>query len=63
MLSALHIKNVVLIEQLSLQFSLGLSALTGETGAGESILLDFGVGAGARAERFWFASVARIRRV
>lgn len=51
MLTALHIKNVVLIEQLSLRFSDGLSALTGETGAGKSILLDsLGLALGARAE-------------
>ncbi|HNQ92465.1 MAG TPA: DNA repair protein RecN [Alphaproteobacteria bacterium] len=51
MLNALHIKNVVLIEHLSLSFSDGLSALTGETGAGKSILLDsLGLALGARAE-------------
>ena len=51
MLTALHIKNIVLIEQLSLEFSEGLSALTGETGAGKSILLDsLGLVAGARAD-------------
>ncbi|HRK98112.1 MAG: DNA repair protein RecN [Alphaproteobacteria bacterium] len=51
MLHALHIKNVVLIEQLSLDFSTGLSALTGETGAGKSILLDsLGLALGSRAE-------------
>ncbi len=51
MLQALHIKNVVLIEQLSLDFSGGLSALTGETGAGKSILLDsLGLALGARGD-------------
>ncbi len=40
MLAGLSIRNVVLIEQLSLGFAEGLSALTGETGAGKSILLD-----------------------
>lgn len=40
MLTALTIRNVVLIEQLALSFCGGLSALTGETGAGKSILLD-----------------------
>lgn len=51
MLKSLHIKNVVLIEQLSLDFSEGLSALTGETGAGKSILLDsVGLALGSRAD-------------
>ncbi|PZP56645.1 MAG: DNA repair protein RecN [Micavibrio aeruginosavorus] len=51
MLKSLHIKNVVLIEQLSLDFSRGLSALTGETGAGKSILLDsLGLALGSRAD-------------
>jgi DNA repair protein RecN (Recombination protein N) len=51
MLTMLHIKNVVLIDQLSLEFHQGLSALTGETGAGKSILLDsLGLALGARAD-------------
>lgn len=51
MLRALHIRNVVLIDQLTLEFSAGLSALTGETGAGKSILLDsLGLALGSRAE-------------
>lgn len=40
MLQSLSIKNIVLIDQLSLDFDKGLCALTGETGAGKSILLD-----------------------
>lgn len=40
MLSALSVKNVVLIDQLDLALEAGLTALTGETGAGKSILLD-----------------------
>jgi DNA repair protein RecN (Recombination protein N) len=39
-LAALSIRNVVIIDALSLSFSPGLSVLTGETGAGKSILLD-----------------------
>ena len=40
MLAGLSIRDVVLIERLSLSFSPGLTVLTGETGAGKSILLD-----------------------
>lgn len=51
MLAGLTIKNVVLIDHLSVQFDKGLCALTGETGAGKSILLDsLGLALGARSE-------------
>lgn len=51
MLAGLTIKNVVLIDHLSIQFDKGLYALTGETGAGKSILLDsLGLALGARSE-------------
>lgn len=40
MLNELRIKNFVLIEELSLSFGKGLNILTGETGAGKSILID-----------------------
>ncbi len=40
MLKHLSIKNVVLIESLDIEFSRGLTVLSGETGAGKSILLD-----------------------
>jgi DNA repair protein RecN (Recombination protein N) len=40
MLSALSVRNIVLIDQLDLTLDGGLTALTGETGAGKSILLD-----------------------
>ena len=40
MLSALSVRNIVLIDQLDLTLEAGLTALTGETGAGKSILLD-----------------------
>ncbi|BAS28416.1 DNA repair protein RecN [Limnochorda pilosa] len=40
MLLELHLRNVALIERLDLAFGRGLSALTGETGAGKSILID-----------------------
>ncbi len=40
MLAQLSIRDIVLIERLDLSFEAGLSVLTGETGAGKSILLD-----------------------
>ena len=40
MLASLAIRDVVLIERLDLSFGTGLAVLTGETGAGKSILLD-----------------------
>ena len=39
MLSALHIENIAVIKQLDLDFSPGLTVLTGETGAGKSIII------------------------
>ena len=52
MLSGLSVRNVVLIEQLNLEFNEGLTALTGETGAGKSIILDsLGMATGARSDR------------
>jgi DNA repair protein RecN (Recombination protein N) len=51
MLRALAIRDVVLIEALDLEFDAGLGVLTGETGAGKSILLDsLGLALGARAD-------------
>ena len=40
MLQALSIQNFVIVEQLDLEFSQGFTTLTGETGAGKSILID-----------------------
>ncbi|HXB52946.1 MAG TPA: AAA family ATPase, partial [Rhizomicrobium sp.] len=49
MLSALTIRDIVLIEQAALEFAPGLNVLTGETGAGKSILLDsLGLAVGSR---------------
>ena len=51
MLSSLSIRDVVLIESQDLEFGPGLGVLTGETGAGKSILLDaLGLALGTRAD-------------
>ena len=51
MLAALSIRDIVLIDKLDLEFGQGLFALTGETGAGKSILLDaFSLAIGARGD-------------
>jgi DNA repair protein RecN (Recombination protein N) len=50
-LTLLDIRNIVLIEALTLDFATGLSVLTGETGAGKSILLDaLGLALGGRGD-------------
>lgn len=52
MLQALRIRQLVLVEDQSLDFESGLTLLTGETGAGKSILVDaLGLIAGQRADR------------
>jgi DNA repair protein RecN (Recombination protein N) len=51
MLSALSIRDIVLIDKLDLEFRPGLCVLTGETGAGKSILLDaFTLAIGGRGD-------------
>jgi DNA repair protein RecN (Recombination protein N) len=51
MLARLAIRDIVLIDQLDLEFAAGLSILTGETGAGKSILLDaLSLALGARGD-------------
>jgi DNA repair protein RecN (Recombination protein N) len=51
MLRQLAVNNIVLVERLELEFEPGLGVLTGETGAGKSILLDaLGLALGARAD-------------
>jgi len=52
MLSRLSIRDIVLIDRLDIDFAGGLSVLTGETGAGKSILLDaFALALGARGDQ------------
>ena len=51
MLSRLSIRDIVLIDRLDIDFAQGLAVLTGETGAGKSILLDsFALALGARGD-------------
>jgi DNA repair protein RecN (Recombination protein N) len=51
MLARLSIRDIVLIDRLDIDFARGLSVLTGETGAGKSILLDaFALALGARGD-------------
>lgn len=51
MLARLSIRDIVLIDRLDLEFTRGLSVLTGETGAGKSILLDaFALALGGRGD-------------
>ena len=51
MLASLTVKDVVLIQSVSLEFARGLNVLTGETGAGKTILLDaLGLAAGGRGQ-------------
>src|SRR5262249_60845639 len=52
MLSRLSIRDIVLIDRLDIDFAKGLAALTGETGAGKSILLDaFALALGGRGDQ------------
>lgn len=52
MLSSLHVKNIALIESLDMEFSTGLNILSGETGAGKSILIgSIGLALGLRADK------------
>jgi DNA repair protein RecN (Recombination protein N) len=51
MLARLSIRDIVLIERLDIEFAQGLAVLTGETGAGKSILLDaFALALGGRGD-------------
>ena len=53
MLMHLSVKNLALIDQINLDFDRGLNILTGETGAGKSIIIDaVNLILGDRADRF-----------
>lgn len=59
MLSLLHIENIAVIEQADLEFENGLTILTGETGAGKSIIIDsIGAILGQRAGKGFIRSGA-----
>ena len=52
MLRELHIKNVAVIEEITVDFFNGFHVLTGETGAGKSILIDsIHMGLGGRTSK------------
>ena len=51
MLLSIHINNYTLVESLEIEFSGGTTAITGETGAGKSLVLDaLGMALGDRAD-------------
>ena len=57
MLVSLSVRNIALIEQLDIQFHQGLHVLTGETGAGKSIVVDsINLVLGERADRSFIRS-------
>ena len=60
MLSLLHIENIAVIESADIQFDRGFNALTGETGAGKSIVVDaIGAVMGERTSRDLIRTGAR----
>jgi DNA repair protein RecN (Recombination protein N) len=64
MLEALAVHNFALIDNLSLEFEPGLNVLTGETGAGKSIIIDaLGVALGERASTDYIRSGTNAARV
>jgi len=63
-LSLLHIENIAVIEQAEIQFDDGFNVLTGETGAGKSIVIDaIGAVLGERTSRDLIRTGARSARV
>ena len=52
MIECLHIENVAVVKSLDIEFGNGMTALTGETGAGKSIIIDsLNLLSGARADK------------
>ena len=61
MLELLHIENIAVIESADIAFQPGFNALTGETGAGKSIVIDaMGAVLGGRASRELILSLIHI---
>ena len=57
MLLSININNYTLVESLEIEFSAGTTAITGETGAGKSLVLDaLGMALGDRADTALFAT-------
>lgn len=64
MLQSLYIENIAIIEKLHIDFSDGFNVLTGETGAGKSILVDsIGLLLGSKASRELVGTFAKLSRV
>ena len=52
MLNSLHVKNLALIEETEVHFDKGLNILTGETGAGKSVIIgSINLALGAKADK------------
>lgn len=52
MIASLHIENIAVVKSLDIEFSAGMTVLSGETGAGKSIIIDsLGLLLGAKADR------------
>lgn len=63
MLLSLQIENIAVIEKAGIEFDSGLNVLTGETGAGKSIVIDsINAVLGERASRDLVRSAAQVRR-
>ena len=64
MLHELRIRNFAIIDQLELTFAAGLNILTGETGAGKSIILDaLGMLLGNRAGAEWIRAGTELAEI
>lgn len=64
MLESLHVKNLALIEETEINFGTGLNILTGETGAGKSIIIgSVNLALGARADKEFIRSGAEYASV
>ena len=64
MLNKIYIKNYILIDELELDFSEGLNIITGETGAGKSIIIDsLNFVLGARGDKSLIKSGTELAKV